>query len=49
MGCHVEEEKVSFFGAEDAFVDETFCKSFTNLFELISDFHDIPCFSYTVH
>ena len=46
MGGHVEEEEVSFFGSEDSFVDETFGETFSDLFELVADFHDVPGFAW---
>ena len=46
MGGHVEKEEISFFGTQDAFVDEAFGQAFSNLLELVADFHEIPSFTF---
>jgi len=44
--CHVEEEEVLLFGAQDAFIDEAFRQSLSHLFELVSNLHHVPCFAW---
>ncbi|KAI6748302.1 hypothetical protein HG530_015582 [Fusarium avenaceum] len=42
MSCHIEEEKIALLSAEDALIDKSLCKSFSNLLELVSDLHQVP-------
>jgi hypothetical protein len=47
MSGHVKEKKVTFFGAQDSLVNETFCEALADLLQLETDFHHIPRFTFT--
>lgn len=46
MGRHIEEQEVSLLCPKHTLIDETLRQSLTNLLELVSNLHHVPCLTW---